>query len=77
MICKEAILNYERLKSIKAGLLHKAGRLEALLNNTEPGLFDKLLFEYNSTLEIIRAREKEISGLEKQYKFLKTGGNND
>lgn len=60
MICKEAILNYERLKSIKAGLLHKTGRLETLLTEAKPDLFDKILLAYNTTLEIIRAREKEI-----------------
>jgi len=71
MVCKEVISDYKRLKSIKAGLLDKAGKLEALLTKIDPGLLDKILLELESTREAIRQKEKEVSGLERDYKFLK------
>ena len=71
MNCKEALKSYSRLKNIRAGLNDKSRVLEGLLTTIEPGLFDNILAELNNTIESIRARDMEISELERQFKFLK------
>jgi hypothetical protein len=72
MNCKEALKDYNRLKSIKAGLEDKSRALEGILSTTEPGLFDRILSELNNTIESIRVRDKEIAELERHFKFLKS-----
>jgi hypothetical protein len=71
MNCKEALKDYQRLKSIKTGLEHKSRVLEGLLTTTEPDLLDKILNELNLTIENIRVKEKEVAELERQFKFLR------
>jgi hypothetical protein len=70
MNCKEALKDYNKLKSIKAGLENKSQELERILSITEQGLFDRILSELNNTIEDIRKKERDISELERQFKFL-------